>query len=101
MTTSGNRQTLAADGQTDAQQFVGPVRVSYTGDFGSGTAKIQAEDPSEAFIDIAGSAKAAAADFVIDFPPHAVNLLQTDLAGSSSPAFVVWIQSSSRNLEAA
>lgn len=68
------------------------MRVSYKGTFGGGTAKVEAEDPSGVFDPVVGSENTVAADFVIDFPPKAVNNLQTDLAGSSGPAFVVWIQ---------
>ena len=92
MTTSGDRQVLSADGQTVARKFVGPVRVSYSGTFGGGTAKIQAEDPSGVFIDVDGTSKTAVADFVIDFPPRAVNLLQTDLSGAITPSLKSWIQ---------
>lgn len=92
MATTGDRQTLSADGQTTPRQFAGPVRVSLTGDFGGGTLKIQSEDPSAAFVDVAGASRIAADDFIIDFPPGAQNKLRSDLAGSTTPALVITIQ---------
>ena len=96
MTTSGDRQTLNGNGQTTPRSYVGPVRVSVTGTFGSGTLKIQAEDPTGAFIDVGGTAKTAIGDFVIDFPPSAENRLQADLSGATAPALVIWIQGGDR-----
>ena len=92
MATSGDRQTLSADGQTTARNYVGPVRVSLTGTFGGGTFKMQAEDPSGAFVDIKGSARTAVDDFIIDFPPGSENKLQADLSGSTTPVLVIWNQ---------
>ena len=92
MPTSGDRRTLSADGQTPARKFVGPVRVSYKGTFGGGTAKVLQEDPSGAFIDVTGSARVAVDDFVIDFPLRSVNNIRIDLSGSTTPAFIGWIQ---------
>ena len=83
---------MSADGQTPPRKFVGPVRVSYTGTFGGGTAKVQARDPSGAFVDVEGTSKVAVGDFHINFPPNSVNELQTDLSSSTTPSFVVWMQ---------
>ena len=96
MATTGDRQTLSADGQTTPRQYIGPVRISLTGDFGGGTLKIQAEDPSGAFVDVAGASRTAADDFLIDFPASAQNKLQSDLSGSTTPALVVWLQGADR-----
>ena len=51
MTTSGDRQALAADGNTTYVKTVGPVRVSISGDLGGGTAKVQAKDPAGNAVD--------------------------------------------------
>ena len=91
MAGTGNKQTLAADGQTDVKIFVGPVRLSLTGDFGTGTAKLQSKDPSGAFVDIANGLFNAVTDTVFDFPIGASNELRVDLAGATAPALVVWI----------
>ena len=92
MAGTGNKQTLAADGQTDVKIFVGPVWLSLTGTFGGGTAKLQARDPSGAFVDINNGSFTAVTDTRFDFPDGASNQLQIDLAGSTTPALVIWIQ---------
>jgi len=92
MAGTGNRQTLTADGQTDPKIFVGPIRLSLTGSFGTGTAKLQAKDPSGAFVDIANGLFTTATDTIFDFPVSDSNELQIDLAGATAPALVVWIQ---------
>lgn len=92
MATSGDRQNLNADGQTTARNYVGPIHVSLTGNFGGGTLKIQAEDPSGAFVDVEGSARTTADDFIIDFPPGAQNRIRSDLSGATTPALVIWNQ---------
>ena len=92
MAGTGNRQTLAADGQTDPKIFIGPIKLSLTGSFGTGTAKLQAKDPSGAFVDIATGSFAAATDTIFDFPVSDSNELKVDLAGATAPALVIWIQ---------
>lgn len=92
MATTGDRQTLSANGQTTPRNFVGPVRVSLTGTFGGGTFKMQAEDPTGVFVDVAGSDRTAADDFIIDFPPGGQNKLRGDLSGATTPALVIWNQ---------
>ena len=91
MATEGDRQTLSADGQTTSRRYVGPVRVSLTGTFGGGTLTIQTEDPSGAFIDIAGTPRTAIDDLYINFP-NVENRLRAKLVGSASPALVITIQ---------
>jgi len=92
MAGTGNRQALAADGQTNSKVFVGPIRLSLTGSFGTGTAKLQAKDPSGAFVDVGNGLFTAAADTIFDFPVSDSNELRIDLAGATAPALVVWIQ---------
>lgn len=96
MATSGDRQVLTANGQTTARQFVGPVRISLSGTFGGGTAVARAKDPSGAFVDIPNTSKTAAADIILDFPPNAVNEIDVDLSGATTPNLVVWKQSTAR-----
>lgn len=92
---SGNRQTLSANGQTTERLYVGPVRISLTGTFGGGTAKVQAKDPNGIFVDIADGSFTAVADKVVDFPATSLNILRVDISGSTTPALVIWIQGKS------
>ena len=92
MATTGDKQTLSADGKTTARNYVGPVRVHLSGDFGGGTFKMEAEDPSGALVDVSGTSRTAADDFLIDFPPGAQNKINGDLSGSTTPSLVVWNQ---------
>jgi len=92
MATSGDRQVLTTNTKTAARNFVGPVRVSLTGNFGGGTFKMEAEDPSGVFVDIDGSVQTTAIDFIIDFPDSAENKIQGDLSGATAPALVIWNQ---------
>lgn len=92
MAGTGNRQTLSADGATTAKTFVGRVRLSLTGTFGGGTAKLQAEDPGGAFVDVANGSFTAVTDTLFDFPEPSSNKLKIDLSGSTTPALVIWIQ---------
>lgn len=96
MANSGDRQTLTADGQTNYVRVVGPIRLSLTGGFGGGTAKLQARDVSGADVDIAGASYGAAADAKIDFPANAVNQVRVDISGSTTPTLVVWVQDTGR-----
>jgi len=92
MATSGDRQVLTTNTQTTPRNYVGLVRVSLTGTFGGGTFKMQAEDPSGAFVDVAGTSRTAVDDFLIDFPPGAQNKIRGDLSGATTPALVIWNQ---------
>lgn len=94
---SGNRQTLSANGDTDARTYIGPVRVVFSGTFGGGTAKVQARDPSGAVVDVVNGSFSAVADKIFDFPAGESNVLSVNLAGSTSPAFVAWLQGKSIN----
>lgn len=93
---AGKRLTLSADGTTDFVEVYGPAHVSLTGDIGTGTAKVQAKDPGGNTVDIAGSTTTAIADKVIDFPADARNEIAVNLASSTAPALVVWIQGEGR-----
>ncbi len=87
-----DRQTLSADGQTNYVQVVGPARVSISGTFGSGTAKIQTRDPEGNAIDVVDGSFTAAADKYLSFPPGSRNAVRVDLASATSPSLVVWVQ---------
>ena len=89
---TGNRQVLSADGNTDPFKYVGPIRVSLKGDFGSGTATIQDKTPANLFDGITNGVFTAEADKIIDYPVAEINEVQVDLAGSTSPTLEVWIQ---------
>lgn len=93
MAGKGDRQTLVADGNTVDTGTVGPVRLSLTGGFGGGTAKLQALDPSGAYVDVAGGSFTAATDTLFDFPEYAQNQLRVNINGSTTPTLVIWIQS--------
>ena len=92
MASDGTRQTLAADGSTTFESFIGLIRLSLTGDFGGGAAKLQNVDPSGATIDVANGSFTTVTDSLFDFPPGAVNTLRVNLSGSSNPDLDVWIQ---------
>lgn len=93
MSSSGERQTLGVDGQTPERGTVGSVRLSLTGTFGGGTAKLQAKDPSGTFVDVDGGSFTAVTDTIFDFPANVQNQLRVDLSGSTAPALVIWLQS--------
>ena len=92
ITGSGKRQTLAADGQTDAKAYSGPIRLSLTGTFGGGTAQLQARDPQGNWVSVAGGAFTAVTDTIFDFTAESQNILRVDISSSTTPALVVWIQ---------
>ena len=92
MASSGDRQTLSANGTTTFKKYIGPVVVSLTGTFGSGTAKIQKKDPSDAIVDIAGSSFTLATDTIFDFPKDQTNDLAVNLTGATGPSLVIVVQ---------
>ncbi len=94
MASSGERIVMIVDGQTVEVGCVGKIRLSLSSSFGGGTAKLQARDPSGAYVDVAGAAFTVAADQTFDFPDFCQNQVRIDLTGSTTPALVVWIQSS-------
>ena len=92
MASSGQRLTLAADGQTSAVTTTGPVHVSLTGTFGGGTAKLQVQDPADNWIDVAGTSKTAVDDYTISFPAGSKSVVRIDISGSTTPALVIVIK---------
>src|SRR5210317_464630 len=94
MATTGYIETLSSDGDTSTVNVGGVVRVSLTGDFGSGTAKLQAQTPAGSFVDVNGASWTSATDTLVEFPPNSNNIVKINLASSTSPALVCWIQSS-------
>ncbi len=91
---AGTTVTLAADGATIGVQVVGPVHLSLTNDFGTGTATFQARDPGGVFVAVANGAFTAATDTLFDYPPGVLNTVRINLTGSSSPDLDIWIQGS-------
>jgi len=90
---TGDRQVLSADGNTDPKKYVGPIRVSLKGDFGSGgTATIEDKGPDNLFDGVTNGVFTAEADKLIDYPVAEINEVRVDLTGSTSPTLVVWIQ---------
>ena len=92
MASSGNRQTLGADGTTTFLPFVGLVHLSLTGGFGGGAAKVQWKDPAGNTVDIANGSFTTVTDSVFDFPPGTINELAVNLSGSTTPTLVVIFQ---------
>ena len=92
MAGSGDRQTLIADGTTTFRRFIGPVRLSLTNDFGTGTAKLQNKDPSDATVDVANGSFTAVTDTIFDFPVDEINEIAVNLAGSTAPDLDIWLQ---------
>ena len=89
---SGDRQTLSANGQTNAKRYIGPIRLSLSGTFGGGTATLQSKDPAGNWVDIANGAFTAVTDTIFDFPGDVGNTVRVNLTGSTSPALVIWVQ---------
>ena len=93
MGASGVRQTLSGNGQTVPRGTIGPVRVSLTGTFGTGSAQLEATDPEGNWVAVDGGVFTAVTDTIFDFPDHVQNQLRINLTGATGPALVVWIQS--------
>ena len=93
MSGSGSIETIEGDGNGTAALTVGPVRLSLTGDFGTGTATLQAETPSGAYVAVDGGAFTDVTDTIFDFPENSRNKLRIVVSGSTNPELVVWIQS--------
>jgi len=89
---TGNRQTLGADGDTDEVAYVGPIRVHLSNDFGSGTAKIQSNDPTGVAVQVGDNTFTAAVDKAVNFPTGETNVVSVNLSGSTSPDLDIWIQ---------
>lgn len=93
MSATGDVQAMTGDGQTAERGTVGCVRLSITGGFGGGTAKLQAKNPLGAWVDVAGGSFTVATDTLFEFPPNVQNQLRVDVNGSTTPTISVWIQS--------
>ena len=89
---SGNRQTLAADGNTDGKDVVGPITLSLSGTFGGGTAKLQRLDPEKNWVDVVNGSFTDVTDTYFEFEDTALNHVRVNIASSTTPALVVWIQ---------
>lgn len=96
MADNEHREVLTGDGQTVAKTFRGPVWISLSGTFGGGTAKVRSQDESGAFVNIIGATFNAPVDQLLDFPPGAKNVLDIDLAGSTTPSLITNLQGSDR-----
>ena len=93
MASDGYTETLAADGQTAWQTFVGPVVLKMTGtSFGGGTAKLQERNTEAATVDVANGSFTAATHQVCDYPPGSINELRVDLSGATTPSLPITIQ---------
>ena len=88
-------EILSADGSTVWAKTVGPVWVSLTSSFGTGTAKIQRKNAAGTAVDIAGESYTAVADRLLDFPPESTNEIRVNIASSTTPTLAVSIQWSS------
>jgi hypothetical protein len=82
----------ASAAATSAVNAIGPVRMSLTGDFGGGTATLQAQDPDSSWTNVIGSGFSSAADALIDFPGWVSNTVRVNLTSTSAPNLVVWLQ---------
>ncbi len=92
MASTGNVETLDKDSETQWVTTIGPLRLSLTGVFGSGTAKLQARTPEGTIVDVAEGSFTAATDTIFDFPARSETDVRVKLTGSSSPLLVVWLQ---------
>ena len=92
MSQVSNSQTLTANGNTTAVAAVGPVVLVLTGDFGSGTAQLQARPPGGSYIDLPDGSFTAAAAKVFNFPAATKNDYRISLSGATSPDLDVLIQ---------
>ena len=92
MAVTGTFDTLTADGNSSPHRVIGPVRLSLTNDFGTGTAKLQAQAPDGSWVDVANGSFTAATDTLFDFPEFSQNNVRVNLASSSSPDLDIWIQ---------
>lgn len=75
---------LTADGNTDAFQAPDTMRVHVSGTFGGGTVTLQEDVKANGvFVDVAGSAKTEAADYV--FEGVRVSRYRLSLSGATAP----------------
>lgn len=95
---SGYLQTLSADGNTSWVTVIGRAKVSIYNDFGTGTAKIQEQDPAGTAVDVeTATGFTTAQTETLDFPTGSVNKIRVNLAGATNPDLQVWIQGEDRS----
>ena len=92
MASSGTQQTLNADGQTEWVTTMGPLRLSLKGDFGSGTAKLQARNPDGDADDVTNGSFTEVTDTIFDFPERSETDVRVDLSGATNPVLRAWLQ---------
>lgn len=90
-------QTLSADGNSnvhttsDSPHYHAYIHVHLSGDFGSGTAKVQFQSQDgSTWLDVAGGSFTSATDTIFDMRPNTA--LRVNLNGSTSPSLVVEIK---------
>jgi hypothetical protein len=82
--------TLSGNGQaTPTVKWCGPVTLSLSGTFGSGTATMQRRNNSGTWVALSNGAFTTATEFVFDFPAAAINEFRVDLTGSTTPTLLV------------
>lgn len=82
-------QTLTADGNGNEYTVHGNsgVWVHWSGNYGSGTAKLQFKDHGGTFRDVAGGSDTIATDDIYELPHGTI--IRTNLNGSSGAALIV------------
>lgn len=90
---SGQVTALTANGETYPQSIRGPVHLSLTGGFGSGTCTLQAKNPSGTFVAVEGGAFTAATDTIFAYPEGSTNTVKVVVTGSTTPTLSIWVQS--------
>ena len=91
-----NVQHLSASASaTSAVAFVGPVAVRIFGDFGGGTAVVQALTSGSVYNDVADTTATAAIGKLIDFPAGSRNTLQVVLTGGAAASCDIILQGNS------
>lgn len=96
MAKNSYNEILTGDGQTVAQSFRGSVWVHLSDDFGGGTATVRVRDAAGVMRAVAGAAFVVAADALLDFPEGATNVIDVDLASSTTPNLVVNLEGEDR-----
>jgi len=96
MASSGNKQTLSANGQSAWTRWQGPISISLKGNFGGGSAQLQVRVPDDIAENVANAAFTVAADHLLDYPEQAVNEVRVDLSGATGPSLRIWVQGDDR-----
>lgn len=92
MSSTGEIQTLSANGTTVFKKYSGPIHLSLTGGFGGGTAKLQTKDPNGDIIDVADASWTDVTNTLFDYPENSINSVAVNLAGATGPSLKVWVQ---------